>query len=206
MRQLLKALIRALAFLFILPAWVVYFFVSRIAGRDAAFPFWSQTFSIIPGYTGVYLRYAFYRLVLPRCESDVCIQFGSIFSHPDVELGRTVYIGSYCCLGAVTLENDVLLGSGVSIMNGSQQHGIDRLDIPIREQPGTWPRITVGEDTWIGDRAVIMANVGKKCVIGAGSVVTTPIPDYAIAVGSPARVLRFRNRQQDSASTQPEAR
>jgi acetyltransferase-like isoleucine patch superfamily enzyme len=101
-------------------------------------------------------------------------------------------VGPYCCLGEVTLEDDVLLGSHVSITNGAAQHGIERLDIPIREQPGTWPRVTIGKDSWIGDRAVVMADVGKHCVIGAGSVVTTPIPDYAIAVGVPARVIRFR--------------
>jgi acetyltransferase-like isoleucine patch superfamily enzyme len=38
-----------------------------------------------------------------------------------------------------------------------------------------------------------MANVGKHCVIGAGSVVTKAIPDYAIAIGSPARIVRYRN-------------
>src|SRR5262249_7240020 len=103
-----------------------------------------------------------------------------------------VYIGPYCVLGAVTLEDDVLLGSQVSVMNGAAQHGIDRLDIPIRDQPGTWPRVTVGCDSWIGDRAVVQADVGQHCVVGAGAVVTKPIPDYAIAAGVPARVLRSR--------------
>src|SRR5262249_30475419 len=109
------------------------------------------------------------------------------------QLGRNVYVGPYCCLGDVTLEDDVLLGSQVSIMNGSAQHGIERLDIPIREQPGIWPRVTIGRDSSIGDRAVIMADVGAHCAIGAGSVVTKPIPDYAIAVGVPAKVIRYRN-------------
>ena len=95
-------------------------------------------------------------------------------------------------IGDVTLEDDVLIGSHVSIINGNRQHGIARLDIPIREQSGEWPRITIGRDTWIGDRAVVFADVGKHCVIGAGSVVTKPIPDYAIAVGNPARVIRYR--------------
>jgi acetyltransferase-like isoleucine patch superfamily enzyme len=98
-------------------------------------------------------------------------------------------------LGDVSLEDDVLLGSNVSIMNGGSQHGIDRLDIPIREQTGWWPRITIGRDSWIGDRAIVLADVGHHCVIGAGSVVTKRIPDYAIAVGSPARIIRFRNQQ-----------
>jgi virginiamycin A acetyltransferase len=92
----------------------------------------------------------------------------------------------------VTLEDDVLLGSQVSIANGGGQHGIERLDIPIREQPGTWPHITIGRDSWIGDRAVVLANVGEQCVIGAGSVVTRDLADRAIAVGVPAKVVRFR--------------
>jgi acetyltransferase-like isoleucine patch superfamily enzyme len=96
-------------------------------------------------------------------------------------------------MGEVTLADDVLIGSNVSIMNGSAQHGIDRLDIPVREQPGDWPHITIGDDSWIGDRAIVMANVGKHCVIGAGSVVIKAIPDYAIAIGSPARIVRYRN-------------
>jgi acetyltransferase-like isoleucine patch superfamily enzyme len=79
-------------------------------------------------------------------------------------------------------------------MNGAEQHGIGRLDVPIREQPGVWPRVTIGRDSWVGDRAIVLADVGKHCVIGAGSVVTRPIPDYAIAVGAPARVIRSRAR------------
>jgi acetyltransferase-like isoleucine patch superfamily enzyme len=101
-------------------------------------------------------------------------------------------VGPFCSLGDVTLGDDVLIASHVSIANGGAQHGIERLDIPVREQPGDYPRITIGCDTWIGDRAVVLANVGKHCVIGAGSVVTKPIPDYAIAVGVPARVIGSR--------------
>jgi acetyltransferase-like isoleucine patch superfamily enzyme len=147
---------------------------------------------LIPGLTGEYVRRAFYRFVFPQCSNGATINFGTVFSHPTCSIGRNAYVGVFCCLGEVTLEDDVLIGSHVSIMNGSAQHGIDRLDIPIREQPGRWPHITIGRDTWIGDRAVIMANVGCHCVIGAGSVVTKPIPDYAIAVGNPARIVRMR--------------
>ena len=64
---------------------------------------------------------------------------------------------------------------------------------PDPRAAGVWPRITIGRDTWIGDRAVVLADVGSHCVIGAGSVVTRPIPDYAIAVGVPAQVVRYRN-------------
>jgi acetyltransferase-like isoleucine patch superfamily enzyme len=194
MKAVLKALANGLATLLVLPALLLYRLAEWLLGADRAFPGWSQTLSLIPGVTGVYLRRAFYRLVLPRCGADSWIGFGALLSHPTAEIGRLVYVGPYCSLGDVTLEDDVLLGSHVSIANGSAQHGTERLDVPIREQPGKWPRITVGRDSWVGDRAVVLADVGRQCVIGAGSVVTKAIPDHAVAVGVPARVVRFRNQ------------
>jgi acetyltransferase-like isoleucine patch superfamily enzyme len=192
MKSALKATANGLALLLVLPAYVLYLLGRMALGKQRVFPGWSQAFSLLPGWTGVYCRRAFYRLVLPRCGRDSCISFGSVFSHATAEVGHSVYVGLFCCLGDVTLEDDVLIGSHVSIMNGKEQHGIARLDVPIREQPGVWPRITIGRDTWIGDRACVLADVGKHCVIGAGSVVTDAIPDYAIAVGVPARVVRMR--------------
>jgi acetyltransferase-like isoleucine patch superfamily enzyme len=196
MKTLAKFVAEAVATALVLPAFVLYQLGKLCLGQAKAFPGWSQAFALLPGLAGVYLRRAFYRLVFPRCSSGSWIGFGTVFSHATAEVGQDVYVGVYCCLGDVTLEDDVLLGSHISIMNGGGQHGIERLDIPIREQPGCWPRITIGRDSWIGDRAVILADVGKHCVIGAGSVVTKPIPDYAIALGSPARIIRYRNQPQ----------
>jgi acetyltransferase-like isoleucine patch superfamily enzyme len=199
MKSVLKAAANGLALLLVLPCFLAYWLGRLVLGPQKAFAGWSQFFSLFPGLTGVYLRRAFYRLVFPRCGADACLSFGTVFSHPTAEVGRGVYVGIGCCLGDVTLEDDVLLGSHVSVMNGGAQHGIERLDIPIREQPGTWPRVTVGRDSWVGDRSVVLADIGHHCVIGAGSVVTKPVPDYAIAVGVPAKVVRFRN-----ASVEPE--
>ena len=192
MKALLKATANGMALLLVVPAFLLFGLGRLALGRQRAFSGWSQAFSLLPGFTGTYLRRAFYRLALARCDKGACLSFGVIFSHPTAEVGRDVYVGPFCCLGDITLEDDVLLGSHVSVMNGSAQHGTARLDIPVREQPGIWPRVTVGRDSWVGDRAVVLADVGRHCVIGAGSVVTRPIPDYAIAVGSPAKVLRFR--------------
>jgi acetyltransferase-like isoleucine patch superfamily enzyme len=192
MKRFLKTGASWIALLLVLPPWVCYRLGCFLLGPQRAFAGWSQAFSLVPGLLGVYLRRAFYRLTFPRCEADACLSFGTVFSHPTASVGRTVYVGLYCCLGDVTLEDDVLLGSHVSVMNGGAQHGIDRLDIPVREQPGNWPRVTIGRDSWVGDRAVVLADVGAHCVIAAGAVVCTPIPDYAIAVGVPARVVRYR--------------
>ena len=53
--------------------------------------------------------------------------------------------------------------------------------------------MTIGGDSWIGEHAVVMAGVGRHCVIGAGAVVVKPIPDFAIAVGVPAKVIGYRD-------------
>lgn len=205
MKQILKSLANAMAVFMVLPALLAYAIGCGFLGRERAFPGWSQAFSLIPGFLGAFLRRSFYRFVLRRCQEDAWIGFGSILSHPEAEIGRGVYVGAYCCLGAVTLEDDVLLASFVSVTNGTAQHGIDRLDIPIREQPGQWPRVTIGRDSWIGERTVVMANVGKHCVIGAGSIVTQAIPDYAIALGIPARIVKYRAGAPVPVQTSPAA-
>jgi acetyltransferase-like isoleucine patch superfamily enzyme len=179
----------------IMPLVLMYWLAARVLGRERAFPGFSQLLSLVPGLTGVYVRQAFYRIVLPQCDADACISFGSVMSHSTARIGKAVYVGVFCALGDITLEDDVLVGSHVSIANGGRQHGISRLDIPVREQAGEWPRITIGRDTWIGDRAVVLADVGQHCVVGAGAVVTKPIPAYAIAVGCPARVVGDRRYQ-----------
>jgi len=190
---MLKATIESFALVLVSPAVIGYRLGALALGPEKAFPGWSQALSLVPGLVGIYLRRSFYRLVLPRCGEGACISFGTVLTHPAAEVGRLAYTGVYCCLGDVILEDDVLLGSHVSIINGRAQHGIARMDIPVREQPGVWPKVTIGRDSWIGDRSVVTADVGKHCVIGAGSVVTRPIPDYAIAAGVPARILRYRD-------------
>jgi acetyltransferase-like isoleucine patch superfamily enzyme len=191
MKSLCKALANAAAVLLVLPAFLLYQ-IARLFLGSRAFSGWSQAFSLFPGFLGAYLRRGFYRLTLQHCGRDACVSFGTIFADPSAELGDGVYVGAFCCLGDVTLQDDVLLGSHVSIPSGARQHGFEHLDVPIREQPGVPQRITIGHNTWVGDRAVILANVGQHCVIGAGAVVTQPIPDYSVAVGVPARVVRSR--------------
>jgi virginiamycin A acetyltransferase len=54
------------------------------------------------------------------------------------------------------------------------------------------PKVTIGEDCWVGNGALIMANIGDKCIVGAASVVTKDIPDYSIVAGNPAKIIRNR--------------
>jgi acetyltransferase-like isoleucine patch superfamily enzyme len=86
------------------------------------------------------------------------------------------------------------------VPSGGRIHGIDDPDKPIREQEGHIARVTIGEGSWIGSNAVVMADVGRVCVVGAGSVVTKPLPDRVIAGGVPTKIIRNRDLANDEES------
>lgn len=197
LNQIAKVIANAVAVCIVVAPTLCYWLEALVVGPGRAFPGWSQLFSLVPGNVGICMRRAFYRLVLPSCGRDSCISFGTVFSHPTARLGDRVYVGVGCMLGDVTLDDDVLIGSHVSIINGRRQHGIDRLDIPVREQPGEYPHVVIGKDVWIGDRSVVAASAGDHSVIGTGSVVTKPVPDFAIVAGVPAHIVGWRHQITD---------
>jgi len=71
-------------------------------------------------------------------------------------------------------------------------HEYKDITIPIKEQPIiNAGKVIIGEHSWIGENVCIIgAKIGKHCVIGANSVVTKDIPDYSVAVGVPAKVIK----------------
>jgi acetyltransferase-like isoleucine patch superfamily enzyme len=187
-----KGLGAAIARLFALPTYLTYRLFAMVIPPDRAFHDASQALSIVPGIVCDYIRREFYRMTLEECAADCCISFGTILSKRGARIGARVYIGTRCNLGLVTLADDALLASNVDVLSGAAQHRFDRLDVPVREQGGEVTRITVGRDAWIGEGALVMADVGEQSVIGAGSVIVHPVPPRAVAVGSPARVVGTR--------------
>ena len=197
-RKLAKSLLQFICIAVMLPSVLCYRLHAIVLGSDRAFSGWSQLLSLMPGLTGIHLRNAFFRFAMQECSGDCHIGFGTIFSDADVSIGSGVYIGNYCSIGEVTIEKDVLIASHVSIMNGCHQHGTALLDVPIRDQVGRYQPVTIGQNTWLGERAIVAASVGQHCIIGAGSLVLHPVPDYCIAVGAPARILRDRRSEKGS--------
>jgi acetyltransferase-like isoleucine patch superfamily enzyme len=104
-------------------------------------------------------------------------------------MGAGCFIG---CSGMITIGNDVMLGPGVRIF--SENHRFDSVSDTIKSQGVERSTVTIGDDCWIASGVTITANVtiGRGVVVGAGSVVTKDLPDFAIAAGSPARVIRLR--------------
>lgn len=95
------------------------------------------------------------------------------------------------CGNSVKIGDNVLISSDVFIID--YNHGTDPrtpnyLDNPLETKGG----VEIGDGVWIGNNCVILQNVsiGKKSIVGAGSVVTKSIPPYSIAVGNPAKVIK----------------
>ena len=165
---------------------------SLVIGRDRAFLGMSQCLSLFPGLCGCLLRGAFYRLALKNTSQDIVVEFLSTFSHPDARLGAHVTIGSHCNIGLAHIGKDSLVGSRVSITSGRRQHGLAADGAPMRLQEGLKERVSIGPDCWIGNGAVIMADVGRGAVVAAGGIVVHPVEDFAIAAGNPARIVGSR--------------
>jgi len=160
--------------------------------RDRVFQGYSQFMSLWPGFTGNFLRRAFYCATLKRCAPDCTISFGTVFATPEVEIGDHVIIDAFSMIGHAVIGDDALIGSNVDILSSKYAHGFSRLDIPVRLQGGTFASVAIGRDTWIGNGATVLENVGDQAVVAAGAVVAKPVPPRAIVGGNPARAVAER--------------
>ena len=104
------------------------------------------------------------------------------------EIGHFAHI---VATNSVIIEESVLIADKVFISD--TMHVFSNPKIPIREQGiSKKSAVVIGSGSWIGENVSILgASIGKNCVIGANSVVTKDIPDYSIAVGNPAKVIKF---------------
>ncbi|MBZ5632295.1 MAG: acyltransferase [Acidobacteriia bacterium] len=160
-------------------------------GRAArVFEFFAHLVALAPGLPGSYLRTAYYAMTLRSCSLESHIGMGSFFAHPQASVGNRVYIGSLCVLGQTDIGDRTQIASGVQILSGRRQHGRSQEGRIEGAEEGVFEVIPIGSDCWIGAGAIVMAEIGEGTTIGAGSVVTHPIPPRSVAVGNPARVIK----------------
>lgn len=192
MRHTLKRILKTVFIILTLPLYILFLLLSQLGNADSTFQGFSQAISIIPGKLGIYIRAAFYRLACPDTSDEILIGFMTVFSHQDTSIHKGVYIGPQCNIGKCTIGENTLLGSGVHILSGSKQHHFEDIDKPIQEQGGTYEKVSIGADCWLGNLAIVMANVESQSIIAAGSVVTKPVEAKSIMAGNPARKIKTR--------------
>jgi len=196
-RDLAKWAARIAAHVAASPCFLVHLLKVPFLGKDRALEGSTQLLSLLPGICGDYIRRAFLSWTISECHPSATVSFGTIFSKSAARIGANVYIGPYCSLGSVTVERDALIATGVHILSGGRIHGTADPERPIREQAGEVEHVTIGEGTWIGAGAVVMADVGAASIVGAGAVVARTIPERVIAAGVPARVIRSRDESKE---------
>ena len=150
----------------------------------------------IPGYRiGYKFRYWCVRHLLKTCGKDVIVKDHCYFGNGSrLSVGARSQLGQNARLGGtIIIGEDVVMGPDVVMMATS--HEFKDLNTPINQQGAKQEEpIIIGDDCWIGTRAIILpgVNLGNKCIVAAGAVVTHSFPDNSILGGVPARCLRIR--------------
>lgn len=123
--------------------------------------------------------------ILPR----VCI-----YGAENIELGNDIVIGEFCHIwgnGGLIIGDRTLIATHSVLTTMTHDYNI----ADIRQSPAISRPITIGSDVWIGAGAIILPGVqiADYAVVGAGSVVTKNVPEKAVVVGNPAKVIKYRD-------------
>lgn len=132
---------------------------------------------------GVHINYKTWLAAQPLTGMPTC----------ELTIGAGTIIGNFNHIYAthkVIIGKKVLTADKVYISDNL--HGYDNIDIAILDQPivqnGT---VEIGDGSWLGENVVILGSkIGRNCVIAANAVVTKDIPDYCIAAGVPAIIIK----------------
>lgn len=94
------------------------------------------------------------------------------------------------CCGLVKIGKNVSCAGNVFIT--SENHGLNPMTKSFNDNELEFSDVEIEDGVWIGEKVIILPGVtiGKKSIIGAGSVVTKDIPPYSIAVGNPAKIIK----------------
>jgi len=190
MKEVVKSVVRILSLLIMALPAATCWLERHFGTSDRVFWSWGQFCALLPGIPGAYLRRSFYYLTLNGCARDCYIGFLSLITSRKTTIASGVYIGPMSVIGFANLGRGALIGTRVGILNGGHQHervGDGTLTAFV---PDSVPCTPIGADTWIGEAAIVMADVGVRCVIGAGSVVHRSVSDDSVVAGNPARLIR----------------
>ena len=187
-----------------------------------------------PWYLVRYYRLFKFRLANPHIVLRGMVFLGrgvDIHATPELsrmEIGKWVHIGDgnaiRCHEGSVRIGDKVVFGKDNVVnayldieIGGSTlvadwcyicdfDHKMDDINLPIKDQGIVKSPVRVGPDTWIAAKVSVLrgTRVGRGCVLGAHAVVTGTVPDYGIAVGAPAKVVKNRKEAWEAGAAERE--
>jgi virginiamycin A acetyltransferase len=146
--------------------------------------------ALFPGVPGVFLRRGFYTMALEKCSPHCHIGFGTIISHRCTIIDRHAYIGSYALIGNAHVGEHCLIGSRVSILSGQALHELDENGMWTPYSSDLLTKVNIAKNVWIGEGAIVYADIGESCMVGAGSVVSSSIKSNIMVAGNPARFVK----------------
>lgn len=198
MRQALKFLLNLVSLVLVLPLSLLCKLEEILFSKHTEVIFHTCTHlvAILPGLPGAFLRRAFYSQTLDKCSLHSHIGFGTIFSHRSTIVENHVYIGSYTIIGSAHLGEHCLIGSQASILSGKELHvlGEDGLWTPYSAD--RLSQVRLDRNVWVGEGAIIAADIGEGSMIGAGSVITTNVKPHILVTGNPARFVKKLDAQE----------
>ena len=117
--------------------------------------------------------------------------------NPKIKIGKETTIARFAhfvSCNEINIGEYVLIAEKVYITDNL--YSFEDISIPLKLQPlKSLGKVVIGDNTWIGENVCIIgASIGERCVIGSNSVVLSDIPDYSVAVGSPAKVIKRFNK------------
>jgi len=186
-KRAIKAAIFTISLAAVIPFILATWLEKRSSRGEALFVLCTQILAVAPGFFGRWLRGAFYFAALDRCSWETHIGFGTLFTHRGAMVGARVSTGAYCVIGHARLGDEVMIGSRVSIPSGKRQHMDDAGKLAATTR---FEAVSVGPQSWVGEGAILVANVGRECIVAAGAVVTKEMPSRCLIGGNPARVIR----------------
>lgn len=153
----------------------------------------ADTLGLARGKGSSDLRSGVDRTCLEAYDDDCHFGLGTTLTHRQVRMGPGVDHGSRCIVGLVDVGKHVTIGGNVDLLSGRYQHNFDSLDRPIQRQGGSCQRIRTGRNSGMGNRSIVMADIGDDGIIGAGSVVGKPISERTVAAGNPGVIKKHRS-------------
>ncbi|MCP4580787.1 MAG: hypothetical protein GY839_04170 [candidate division Zixibacteria bacterium] len=193
-KKAIKRFIFFIAFILTLPLIIPTWIEAALLGKysERIYGFCKELLAVIPTFIGAYLRLAYYKSVCTRIDFDISMLTGSMIAHRDTIIRKGTIIGTYTIIGYADIGENTICGARISVLSGKYQHGRPDERGGEEEAKEEYTRIFIGANSWIGEGSIILANIGTKCTIGAGSVLMKEAPDNTTFMGNPARKVNIK--------------